>query len=389
MSWTGTGTPTARTPSQRAITVAFRHHFSGGKPVVLVTASKSHAGKGTLIEFIRGRTAKAEISYEDKDWPMQRNLHEQLLHKPEVGVINLDNVRSDSSGRARVIRTGFLESFITNSEIVLSSATSRSPIRCANKFVVLLNTNEGSLSIDLLNRSLPVRLEAKGDLSERLSRTTAVLGGDVKLEWLPANQQQIEAELWGMIHRWIEQGKPLDKAVKHPMGPWAATIGGILKVNGFEDFLANYSATRAVADPIREALAILAFSAGTKFQRTDDLAQVVVEQGLVRTLLPGADPKNEAARRLAMGKTLAPFVGETFAGTTASERIVYRLQRKQGRFDEVHPHFRYAFEEISREPATEDALGGLVLEEPSTRSRADSHQNDNAELSQYQPEELQ
>lgn len=141
------------------LTIPFRKHFPGGKPLVLVTASKSHAGKGTLIEFIRGDTAKAEISYEDKDWPMQRNLHDQLFDKPEIGVINFDNVRTDSSGRAKLIRTGFVESFITNSELVLSSACSRSgTIRRPNHFVVMLNTNEGALSIDLLNRSLPIRL---------------------------------------------------------------------------------------------------------------------------------------------------------------------------------------------------------------------------------------
>ena len=44
-----------------ALTVLFRRHYSGGKPVVLVTDPKSHAGKGTLIEFIRGKSAKAEI----------------------------------------------------------------------------------------------------------------------------------------------------------------------------------------------------------------------------------------------------------------------------------------------------------------------------------------
>ena len=93
------------------LTVPFRRHFPGGKPFVLVTASKSHAGKGTLIEFIRGNTEKAEISYEDKDWPMQRNLHDQLSQKPEIGVINFDNVRTDSSGRAKIIRTGFVEEF--------------------------------------------------------------------------------------------------------------------------------------------------------------------------------------------------------------------------------------------------------------------------------------
>ena len=169
MEWQGNADRTNAVAA--LLTVPFRHHFPGGKPFVLVTATKSHGGKGTLIEFIRGKTAKAEISYEDKDWPMQRNLHEQLLQKPEIGVINFDNVRTDSSGRGKIIRTGFVESFLTNSEIVLSSATSRSkPLRTANKFVVLLNTNEGSLSIDLLNRSLPIRLNPTGDLSDRISR---------------------------------------------------------------------------------------------------------------------------------------------------------------------------------------------------------------------------
>ena len=317
------------------------------------------------------------------------NLHEQLLQQPEVGVINFDNVRTDSSGRARVIRTGFLESFITNSEIVLSSATSRPPLRTANKFVVLLNTNEGSLSIDLLNRSLPIRLEPKGDLTERITRAKADLGGDVKHEWLPANQKKIEAELWGMIDRWLQAGKPLDNGVRHPMGLWAATIGGILMVNGFEDFLANYLTTRAVTDAIRESLGILAFHAGRDFSRVGKLAEIAVTQGLAKSLLPGVDPKNVAACQRVMGKTLAPYLGETLTARTATERMSYRLKRQQSRFEGLPPHFRYAFEEVRRESATDDSLGGLVLEEASAQTNATSHQPTDPGLSKYEPEVLQ
>ena len=49
-----------------------------------------------------------------------------------------------------------------------------------------------------------------------------------------------------------------------PDGAVGATIGGILKVNGFKDFLANYHATRAAADPMRESIGILAFHAGSE-----------------------------------------------------------------------------------------------------------------------------
>jgi hypothetical protein len=341
------------------LTVPYRHHFPGAKPLILVTANKSHAGKGTVIEFIRGNTSKAELLYENIDWPMQRSLQDQLHLHPEIGVINIDNVRTDSSGRAKLIRSGFLESFITNAEIVLSSATSKTPLFTPNRFVVLLNTNEGALSIDLLNRSLPIRLTPTGDLTERIARSSI---GDPKHDYLPKQRCQIEAEMWGMIDRWIKEGKPLDKLVRHPMGVWAKTIGGILRVNGFTDFLANYSATRVAADPIREAISILAFHANSEAMRARDLAKLIVSQGLAKTLLAGVEPNNEPACERAVGHRLKGYVGETFMVTTPTETISYRLLKQNRRWEEEHPHFRYTFEEITRCPATEEALNGLVLE---------------------------
>jgi hypothetical protein len=366
------------------LTVPFRRHFVGGKPLVLVTASKSHGGKGTLIDFIRGNTPKAELLYESIDWPMQRSLHEQLQQYPEIGVVNIDNVRFDSSGRGKIIRSGFLESFITSSEVMLSSTRGK-PIRIANRFLILLNTNEGFLSIDLLNRSLSIRLNPTGDLPERIEKAKSLLGGDVKHEWLPAHRDDIEAELWGMIERWVRAGKPLDKSVKHPMGPWAQTIGGILAVNGFGDFLGNYSATRAAADPIREAISILAFHAGGTPRRAGELAGIVVDQGLAKTLLPGVDATNAAASQRAIGVMLKPYVGESFTVTTPEERISYRLTKKQGRFEGPHPHYRYTFEEVGREAATEDGHA-LVLEMTDSINR---HPSDFvADLDRYEPETL-
>jgi hypothetical protein len=315
---------------------------------------------------------------------MERVLYEQLLQKPEIGVINFDNVRTDSSGRGKLIRSGFLESFITNSEIVLSPATSRKPLRTANRFVVLLNTNEGSLSIDLLNRSLPIRLNPTGDLSDRIAGAKSVLGGDVKHDWLPKHRDQIESELWGMIDFWVSKGKPLDTSVIHPMGPWAQTVGGILMVNGYKDFLANYSATRSGADPIREALGILAFHAGGKPRRSADLARIVVTQGLAKTLLPKVDAANEAASQRAMGVTLSPYVGETFIARTATERITYRLTKQEGRYGEPYPHFRYTFDETGRQAMTEDAPNGPVLEEQS--GKGDLPAPRDLDLDRYEPE---
>jgi hypothetical protein len=292
-----------------ALTVLFRPFYPGAKPLILVMSSISHGGKGTIIEFARGNTPKAQINYQDKDWPMQADLYSQFRQLPGIGVIDLDNVRTDSSGRGKIIRSAFLESFVTNSEIVLGTVRSSSkPIRTSNRYVVLVNTNEGALSIDLLNRSMTIRLNPTGDIEERIARSKPNYGSSLKDEWLPAHRKQIEAELWGMIERWVKAGKPLDEAVCHPMTSWAQTIGGILLANGFRDFLGNYSATKMVADAVKEALGTLAYHTAGKPMRAHDLAEMTKSLGLAEILLPGAKLKNEKANERSMGITLKPYV---------------------------------------------------------------------------------
>jgi hypothetical protein len=345
------------------LTVLLRFHFPGGKPFVLVTAPKSHSGKGTVMEFVRCGAMKADLCYQDRDWPMEKDLHDQLLQRPEIAVVCLDNVRTDSSGRAKVIRSSFLEGFVTNPEPVLSSASSRSrPIRTANRYVMLLNMNEGCLSIDLLNRALSIGLNPTGDLAERIANMRKRVGCDIKHEWLPDHVAQIAAEAWGMIERWRTAGMPKDESARHPMGPWATTVGGILLVNGFNDFLGNYSATRAAADPIRVDLGTLAFHAGPGPKRAGELAKLARTLGLARTLLAGADLHNEESCQRQMGVVLSRFLGETFNASTASHTYTYKLRKEKARWGGWSPHFRYSFEVISRDPVTGNPQG-VVLEE--------------------------
>jgi hypothetical protein len=181
-----------------ALTVLLRNHWTGAKPLVLVTATRSHAGKSTLTAFIRGRVPTSNILYESVDWPMLRQFQEQCARNPDIGMINLDNVRLDSAGgRDRFIRLAFLESFLTSPEIDLASPGSGQPMRLKNRFVMAITTNDGVVSADLLNRALPIHLAPKGNVLSRLSPI-----GNPKLEFLPENQERIEAEFHGMIERW-------------------------------------------------------------------------------------------------------------------------------------------------------------------------------------------
>lgn len=329
-----------------ALTILLRHHWAGQKPLILITATKSHAGKGTTTDFIRGRVAKADVLYENIDWPMQSQFQRQLNLDPEIGMVVLDNVRLDSAGgRSPAIRSAWIESFVTTAEVTLASPDAGDAIRLKNRFVFVINTNDGSLSPDSLNRSLPIHLAPKGDVHERRSPI-----GDPKLEFLPQNRDKIEAELHGMIQRWRQAGSPLDDTAKHPMRLWARTIGGILKVSGFTDFLANYQLCRATEDPTREALAVLAAVKPDIALTPMEWTKTVGEEGLAKILFRSHQRDTEKSRERAIGVLLSKYLGETFIAMTDSVRLHVRLDGGQARWGEKkNPHTRYVFTVIKKE----------------------------------------
>jgi hypothetical protein len=269
-------------------------------------------------------------------------------------MICLDNVRLDSAGgRARCIRSRFIESFVTNPEITLASPGAGEPVRLKNPLVITMNTNDGSLSPDMMNRALSIHLAPKDDVHNR--RTPI---GNPKLEFLPQNQERIEAELRGMIERWKKASCPLDESVKHSMTPWARTIGGILKVSGFTDFLGNYHARKVAADPLHEALGILAAAKPGQELRPHEWAEAAVEQGLAKTLFPTHERDTEKGRERAMGVLLSRHLEETFEAETETKRLRVHLEGGFRRWVKGgNPHVRYVFRVIEEESVPVDEKG--------------------------------
>lgn len=293
--------------------------------------------------MIRGCAEKLDILYENLDWPMQAQFQKQVKAFPGAGVVNFDNVRLDSSGgRASFIRSAFIESFMTNSEIILASPGSGDPVHLANSSVTILNTNDGRLSEDLHNRSLPIHLAPRGSIHDQESPI-----GNPKLEFLPDNRYRIEAELRGILDRWRVAGMPLDKTVKHPMKPWAQTVGGILLVNGFKGFLQNQRRRRTADNPITEALAILGASCPNKPLRPGEWASLVLNEGLEKDLISSNDRGTERGRERGIGVVLSRHIGETFQVTTEMKTMLLRLDGGNRRWTPgENPHRRYIFRVI-------------------------------------------
>ena len=334
-----------------ALTVRLNRHWPGHKPVVLVTGTKSHSGKGTITDFFCGPAAKAPILYEANDWPMQSQLQRQLHSKPQTAVVVFDNVRRDSAGgQATFIRSAFIESLITSPEIVLASPGAGGVLRMENRLVVTINTNDGRLSTDLMNRGLFIHLAPKGSVFDRECPL-----GNPKLEFLPNNQARIEAELHGMIKRWRDAGCQLDHSVKHPMSPWAKTIGGILKASGYEDFLANSGDRKSSDDPIQDALAILGAAKPNKPLKPQEWARIAVKKGLKKTLLPPNERDSFEGQRRSIGVILSRHLDETFHVQTETQILKLRLDGGNRRWKKGgNPHVRYKFETLEATPLPVD-----------------------------------
>ena len=302
-----------------ALTVLLRNHWPGAKPCLVVTSTKSHGGKETIVEFASGTTPHTSISYQETDWALERSFVGALKQNEAIGLVNVENARL---GRGKLIRSAFLERFVTDPEPLLFSTGTGGPVRRKNHFVIAITTNFGILSEDQHNRSLPIHLVPVGDIANRMSPI-----GNPKHEFLPAHRDRIEAELRGMIERWKDAGRPLDSSVRHPFTEWARTIGGILMVNGYTDFLGNYSLRKTVDDPVRQALARLGASSPGQWLRAADWAKQVVTLGLVKMVIPEADRDSDAGRERGIGVVLSNHQDETFRVETEDERLTLRLEK--------------------------------------------------------------
>jgi hypothetical protein len=244
----------------------------------------------------------------------------------------------------------------------LNSPTGGPPIGRRNEFVVAINTNEGTVSPDLLNRCLWIHLAPQGDIHQRRSPI-----GNPKHEYLPQHQRQMEAELHGLIARWKAAGCPLADDVYHPMSVWAKTIGGILEVAGYQGFLANYGQAARQIDPQRRAVAILGAARPGIPLRPAEWAQTAVDQGLAKTLFAPNDRDTPAGRERGIGVIFTRYLAVPLEAETATRRVRLTLTKTYKRWERgENPSTKYEFkvvEELPLEsgPETDKPTGNLSI----------------------------
>ena len=135
-------------------------------------------------------------------------------------------------------------------------------------------------------------------------------------------------------------------------------VGGILKVNGFEEFLGNYSLRKTFDDPLREGLALLGTARPDQWLRPADWAELTADLGLIKRIIPRADQDGDKAHGRGIGIVLTAHREETFHAEIEGERLTLRLDKDRRRFESGKVSTRYRFEVIQREKLPEGSEEG-------------------------------
>jgi len=311
-----------------------RHRWQGQKPFVPITATRSHLGKDAALQFIAGPGKWVDVSWERADWAVQNQIVE-LLNDPHIAVVSLGNVRAAGS-----IASAFLERIVTTPHLDLQKSSGHSRYQRPNDVLFAATANEGTFSADLLNRAWPINLHREGDIAERECPL-----GNLRNEFLPTYCMAIEGELLGMIQNWRDHGQPRFMEVRHPMTDCTQIIGGILQVNGFQDFLANWGQTRALIDPVMEELGMMAATHPDTPLTAMEWVRVIRRTGSVNRLIPKEFRKSDQRVAECLGKLLSARAGMVvYSENDERERNRYRIAKHRSRMGQGEARVRYAFE---------------------------------------------
>jgi hypothetical protein len=262
--------------------ITIHHWGKNQKPMAVINADKSRAGKSTLAEILCAVIDGVEmssVSFSNSEEEFEKALVSRYIGASACNVIAIDNVRNDEDPN-NLIKSRVLEMDITAPIINHRILGGNKEINRPNNFIYVMTVNEARLGGDLPPRSLPINLYLGNvNPAERIFKNKELI------RWVLENRPAIVAELLGMVTRWLRRVRrgmvrPADLAT-HPIGAvWAETMDWILRVNEYTGFLSNFEESQAEYDPssaVMEEVLLLGkkweevkFTSGELFQACKD-----------------------------------------------------------------------------------------------------------------------
>jgi hypothetical protein len=229
-------------------TIMLRLAIVGNTPMAMILASLERTGKSKLAEVVvgllmlGGYTPAMQLSAYDEE--NDKRILSLLLTGGSV--VHLDNLKEH-------IDSPSLASLLTASVYRGRLLGSSQMVELPNTLTLLATGNNVKSTGEIAKRCVPIILQPQTDAPER--RTDFVhpdLDGYVRRQ-----RRAALACLIGAVELWKRAGQP---AGDIPMGGfehWARTVGGVLKVLGYDQWLGNVRRWVRDADPRGEDLRLL------------------------------------------------------------------------------------------------------------------------------------
>ena len=214
-----------------------RPAIDGLVPLAIVDSPKPGTGKGLLSEInaliSTGNPTPSVLDYIDEEREMDKRLTTILAKGPAI--ILLDNIDTP-------IRSGRLSSALTLREWEGRMIGYTRQIRAPQRAVWVATGNNVQLAGDMPRRCYWIRLDSKLAHPEyRGADHFRGAGSHYPLQpWVTTMRGELIAALLTLARAWFAAGKPAgDIPIMGSFEAWTQTIGGILTLADYEDFLGN------------------------------------------------------------------------------------------------------------------------------------------------------
>lgn len=226
------------------------HFVQDPKGLFLVDGNQAGLGKTLLVQcvgMVMDGVPLKLLTYKPDDTELEKQLC-AILRGTFQSVVLVDNAKAVGG---TVISSQVIEANSV-APIVALRILGRSEMHSRpNDLLWAITMNDTRVSPDLASRGVPLRMAYDGSPSDR------VFTGPSPLDYAREHRTDILGELAGMVIQWNQAGRP-QSSHTHRSQRWASTVGGILQVAGFPEFLRNSDEAAAAFNALLDDLAALA-----------------------------------------------------------------------------------------------------------------------------------
>lgn len=206
----------------------------GNRPLHIITAPIPRTGKSKLAEDVLGgiltgrKTPALQLTGTDDE----RDKRITALLMQDETVVHLDNLppKLDSPALASLLTASVYQSRLLGSSKIVS---------LPNNLVLVGTGNNVECSTEIAKRCIPIRLQPNTPNPERRMN----FEHPNLWEHVSKSRRQILSCLLGMVENWIEKNRPKGPSLGAirlgGFESWSESIGGILHVNGFHEWMGN------------------------------------------------------------------------------------------------------------------------------------------------------